>query len=195
MFTLDAFEIECYLLDSSALASCAVNIAERTQGWIDDHIREQAEKLVWWMACRQVLADLRSARQAMFPAHPRRTQVTSREEAERVLLGNDWVTLTVPGLSRKIHAQQLCEDLLAAQSHYASSLEQGTWVTAFSGKEILAELVSWIYTKGRPPGSRAHRDIAKAVAEEQLASGREPPELLELRDVMLGRLAIPTARS
>jgi hypothetical protein len=194
-FTLESFELECFLLDPTALASCSVNTANRTQEWIDEHLREQAGKLVWWMACRRTLAALREARQAMFPSHPKRTQVTSRAEAERVLLGNDWVTHTVPGLSKKAHAEQLCEDLLAAQSHYASLLEQGTWTTAFSGKELLAELVSWVYTKRRPRGNLAHQDIAIAVAEEQLASGREPPELLELRDAMLGRLPSLTAPS
>jgi len=188
-FALETFEIECFLLDPAALASCAVNTAGRTEPWIDEHLRAQARGLAWWMACRKVLAHLREARQARFPSHPKRGQVASREDAERVLLDNDWVKLTVPGLPDEIQPERLRAALLDAHSHYAALLDRAAWTTAFSGKELMEELVSWIFTKGRPPGIAALQDLAKAVAQEQLAAGREPPELLELRDAMLGRLA------
>jgi len=187
-FALETFEVECFLLDPTALAICSINTAGRTEQWIDEHLRAQARVSLWWMACRKVLAGLREARQESFPAHPKRAQVSSREQAEQILLGNQWVTLTVPGLPEKIHEDRLRADLHEAHEAYASLLEQGAWTAVFSGKELLQELVSWIFTVNRPPGGAALQDLAKAVAQEQLETGREPSELLELHHALLERL-------
>jgi hypothetical protein len=197
IFALETFEIECFLLDPAALASCAINTAGKTEAWLDDHLRAQAQTLLWWMACRKVLADLREARQAKFPSHPKRGQVATQEDAERVLLDNEWVMVTAPGLSKKVAGERLRAALHDAHSHYAELFhqERKVWTQAFSGKELLEELVSWIFTKGRPPRSAALQDLAKAVAQEQISSGNEPKELLELRDAMLARLPTPLPRS
>lgn len=194
-FALETFEIECFLLDPSALASSVINTAGRPEQWIDEHLRAQATSLLWWMACRKVLGDLREARQTMFPSHPKRGQVSSRAQAERILLDNDWVKLTVPGLPEKVQDERLREALLDAHARYAAMIEQGTWRSAFSGKELLEELVAHVFNKQRPKGNAALQDLAKAVAHEQLASGREPRELMELRDVLLERLASPSPPS
>ena len=106
---------------------------------------------------------------------------------EQVLLDNDWVRLTVPGLPDRVRAERIREALDEAHEHYARLVERGAWAAAFSGKEIVHELVSWIFTKGRPPGNTALQDLAKAVAQQQLEHG-VPAELLELRQAMLDRL-------
>lgn len=188
IFALESFEVECFLLDPAALATCSINTAGRSAPWIREHLQAQARASLWWMACRKVLAELREARQEKFPAHPKRGQVSSREHAERILLDNEWVTLTVPGLPEKAREQRLRDALREAHDHYAELLDDGTWMSAFSGKELVQELVAWIFTKHRPPGSAALQDLAKAVAAEQLAAGREPTELLELHEAMLQRL-------
>lgn len=191
-FALDSFEVECFLLDPAALAGCQVNTAGRSEPWIREHLRRQAQTSLWWMACRSVLAELRETRQQSFPAHPKRGQVSAREHAERILLDNDWVAITVPNLPETVRAQRLRDALGEAYAHYEKLLDDERWTRAFSGKELIQELLSHIFTKNRPSGSAALQDLAKAVAYEQITAGREPPELLELRDAML--LRMPNAR-
>lgn len=187
-FALETFEIECFLLDPRALAVCSINTSGHDEPWIREHLAEQTRASLWWMACRKVLAELREARQARFPAHPKRGEIGTQEHAERILLDNDWVKHTVPGLPQHVHAQRLQDALVEAHARYAALLSQGAWAREVSGKELLLELVSRIFTKHRPPGSAGVQDLAKAVAQAQLAANRVPPELLELRDVMLERL-------
>jgi hypothetical protein len=186
-FALETFEIECFLLDPTALASCVVNTAKRSETEIRERLIEQARGMLWWMACRHVLAGLREARQQGFPSHPRHTAITSREAAEHLLLTNPWVQTTVPGLATLISAGRLRQALSDAHDHYVRHLIAGTWEREMSGKEVVTQLVSWIYTRGRPPGDAALQDLAKAVAREQLRANRAPAELLELRDVLVAR--------
>ncbi len=186
-FALETFEIECFLLDPAALASCVVNTAKRSETEIRERMVEQARGMLWWMACRRVLAGLREARQQGFPAHPKHTTITSREAAERLLLENPWVQTTAPGLATLIEADRLRQALTDAHDHYTRHLTGGTWEHALSGKELVTQLVSWIYTRGRPPGNAALEDLAKAVAREQLRANRAPVELMELRDVLVAR--------
>lgn len=186
-FALETFEIECFLLDPAALATCAVNTARRSEAEIRERLVYHARGMLWWMACRRVLAGLREARQEGFPAHPKHTSITSREAAERVLLANSWVETTVPGLHALIEADRLRQALTDAHAYYEQHLGAGTWEHVFSGKEIVTQLVSWIYTRGRPPGNAALEDLAKAVAREQLSANRAPAELLALRDELVVR--------
>lgn len=188
-FALETFEVECFLLDPIALTACQVNTAAKTESWIRAHLEQQARELLWWMACRAVLADLREARQERFPGAPKRASMTSMTDAEAYLLTSEWVLATVPNLPAAVAADRLRGALTAAHTRYEAFLGDGTWPTHISGKELLAELVSHVYTKGRPAGDAARQDLAKAVAAAQLRLGREPGELLELKQVLLERLA------
>jgi len=192
---LETFEIECFLLDPPALATCAVNTAKRSESQIRDRLHKHAAGLLWWMACRQVIAGLREARQQHFPSHPKRKKVTTEEDATTFLLGNEWVKETAPGLGNKVEPVQLCKALHKAYSEYAGHLAADTWASNFSGKEIIGELVSWIYTRKRPEGPAGLEDLAKAVAEEQIRTGRAPVELLELRDALVARPRSPVLAS
>lgn len=188
-FALETFEVECFLLDAAALAACRVNTAAKTEAWIRTHLEQQASDLLWWMACRAVIAGLREAKQKDFPAHPRRAGVISQQDAEDCLLKSDWLRSTVPDLPRQVTSGHIREQLLAAHARYKGYVTDGTWTSHVSGKELIAELVARVYTKGRPSGGAALRDLAKAVADEQVKMGRVPGELRELKDVMLERLA------
>lgn len=179
-FALETFEVECFLLDPSALAACRVNTARRSEPEIRARLDARAGELLWWMACRRVLAELRDARQVGFPAHPSRTVVVSRADAEGVLLANPWVTTTVPGLPMQVEPARLCQALSTAHADYTRHLAAGTWPEVFSGKELIGELLGWIWTRGRPTDSSAHEDLAKAVAQAQRAAGRVPGELADL---------------
>lgn len=90
VFVLETFEVECFLLDPPALARCDVNTAARDETWIRTHLRQFADRQLWWMACRTVIAQLREDRQLGFPSHPKPHQISTREEAQRVGLDNEW---------------------------------------------------------------------------------------------------------
>lgn len=184
MFVLEAFEVECFLLDPPALASCDLNTSSRDEAWIRAHLEGLARSQLWWMACRKVVADLREARQEGFPAHPKPHQIASREDAERVVLGNEWVMATVPGLSSRVRPGRLRTALTEAHGHYSTLLSGGAWTHTFSGKELMHDLLPRVFTRGRPAGSAALHDLAKAVARRQVATGREPPELMELHRII-----------
>ena len=186
-FSLETFEVECFLLDPEALAACTVNTSGRTAAEFRGRLALSAQELTWWMACRHVIGELREARQEHFPRHPRRAEVTTQAAAEQFLLTNAWVQTTAPALGQKVEAGRLQASLLAAQALYAAHLGEHDWHRRFSGKELLGELLSWFYTLGRPAGSAALQDVAKAVAAEQLKANRAPPELIELRDALLAR--------
>lgn len=187
-FALESFEIECLLLDAAALSKCDVNTAPRTETEIRDRLTNQAKASLWWMACRRVIAELRESRQQYFPAHPKRRAVTAQPEAETVLFENDWVKKTVPGLPALVTQACLRQRLLDAYKQYETHLNAGTWIPQFSGKEFIEDALSWIYTKGRPPGSAGLQDLAKAVARQQLKEKLVPIELMELKSVLLSRL-------
>ena len=186
-FALETFEVECFLLDPEALAACRVNTAARTAAEFRDRLRQMAEALTWWMGCQSVLADLREARQQHFPSHPKRADVATQEAAEKYLLENEWVQTTAPGLGDRVEPERLRQQLDAMHTHYMLLLEEDAWQRHFSGKELLGELLSWFYTIGRPRGSAALQDLAKAVAAEQLKSGRVPAELVELHGALVAR--------
>jgi len=190
LFVLDSFEVECFLLDPPALAACRVNTSSHDEAWILEHLREQAAGQLWWMACRKVIAELRESRQRYFPSHPTPGQVTCREQAERVLLDSDWVKKTAPGLGPRVREHQIHEDLATAHAWYRERLRLGDgWMREFSGKELLNDLLTRLYTKGRPRGTAAVLDLAKAVAEQQRSIGRVPDELAELRRTIRSRPA------
>lgn len=186
-FVLETFEVECFLLDPAALAACRLNTARRSEQEIRERLNTRAGELLWWMACRRVLAQLREARQEKFPAHPKRGVITSREAAERVLLENEWVTQTAPGLREKVTSDRLREALTAAHAAYALHHAEGRWVGVFSGKELMGELLGWIWTLGRPAGNAADEDLAKAVAQAQRSAGRVPAALAELHAAIVAR--------
>lgn len=186
-FALESFEIECFLLDPVALATCALNTARRSEAQIRDRLYGKASELLWWMACRRTIAGLREARQANFPSHPTRTAVASREAALAVVTNNKWVRATVPGLGPLVAPERLAAALDDAYAEYARHVEDGTWVGVISGKELVAELVGWIYTRNLSPGSSGIEDLAKAVAAEQIRSQRVPAEVLELHAALIAR--------
>ena len=195
ILALETFEIDCFLLDPPALAACALNTAKRSESEIRARLHEHAAGLLWWMACRQVIDGLREARQQDFPRHPKRSAVTTQEAATRVLLENAWVRTTAPGLRENVEPTRLCAALNAAHAEYSRHLAADTWANTFSGKEIIGELVSWIYTRNRPKGSDGLEDLAKAVAREQSKAGRAPVELIELRDALAAHPRSPILAS
>ncbi|MCB9742096.1 MAG: hypothetical protein H6741_09145 [Alphaproteobacteria bacterium] len=190
-FTLETFEVECFLLDPVALAVCPMNTANRTEVELRARLSMDLHAHLWWMATRRTIYELGVVSSKGFPKHPKRTKVSSRAEAEAWVLGCDWMRSTVPGLSSALTDTEVSRRLDAAHGHYLAlaGSDSESALAAISGKEILRALLSWVWTKGRPPGPQAEEDLAKAVAHAQRKAGRVPMELEELRMELLGRLS------
>lgn len=191
-FALDTFEVECFLCDSVSLSRIALNTSGRTEAEIGRWLTTRAHAMCWWMACRKVISALREARQEQFWTHPKRAKITSQADAEAVLLSSDWVSKTVPALPGRVTASQLQAELAQAHKHYEDQTKSGSWIPWFSCKELLEEMVSWIYTINRPAGFAGIEDLAKAVAHQQLQDSRVPQELIDLKAALLLRVPRPT---
>ena len=187
-FALESFEIECFLCDAISLSGIALNTSARTQAEIEQWLTARAQAARWWMACRKVISDLREARQEHFWKHPKRSNVTNQTAAEQILLDSDWLKQTVPALPGKVTETRLREQLALAHTFYDAQLKAGSWIPRFSCKELFEDMVSWIYTKGRPPGDAGKEDLAKAVAQKQVQDRRIPQELTELKNALISRL-------
>ena len=72
VFTTEVFESENWTLDRDAFAAAQnINTAKRQASDIEACLEEAASKMVWWLACRATLQDVRGLLVAEFPAHPK----------------------------------------------------------------------------------------------------------------------------
>jgi hypothetical protein len=185
-------EIENYLLDPEALAGCVLNTGQRTAQEINVRLQTRASQLTWWMACRQVIADLRERFFADFPSHPLCPEVTSEAQARAYIVQCPWFR----DLSSRSSVTSVAEiDRMLATAHTTAQtqLQDGTWRQEFSGKELLHDVRDWIYTHdaGRQSSMIRDSDLAKTVAEWQVANGRVPPEVIELMQALRGKVGLP----
>jgi hypothetical protein len=89
-FVPTVHEVENYLLDAPALAGCVFNTGDRTPEAIAQRMRKEAGKLVWWMACRAVIAGLHDEFTQDFPEHPKCDAVTDHATASNYIISQDW---------------------------------------------------------------------------------------------------------
>ncbi len=89
-FVLPAHEIENYLLDSLALAACPYNNRRRSPEQIESFLRSHAERLCWWVACCDVVAELKQRFRDGFIENPRYPHVGVEEAAINHILNDVW---------------------------------------------------------------------------------------------------------
>jgi hypothetical protein len=89
IFVPEVHEVENHLLDASHLQACDLNNGGRSAADIASRLHAVASRIVWWMACRQVLADLRTETVKDFPSH---AVVHTQAEAERLICASGWYT-------------------------------------------------------------------------------------------------------
>ena len=192
VFKAPVFEIENYLLDWDALAGCSEN--SRRLGRSSDTIRQQAEALaggmVWWMACRSVLADYRNRLVGNYPKHPKVGEVGSLAEAERYIRDGGWF-LSFPGHAAHIQdVTSLAADLTAAHAAQCGNLQDGTWIRCFSGKELLRHVRGYLLNQRYASPEEMDVDLAKSAAEWQVQNGAVPPEIVELKAALRQRVGL-----
>lgn len=187
-------EMENYLLDEAALAGCGENINRyhRTQNDIQARASQYAERSLWWMACRQVLSHYHEKLVGRFPRHPLVDGIQSLEQAKAYIqTRRNWWPELPDNVAHMMDSENITTDLQAAHSRYQEFLSQGRWSEHFSGKEIFRRIRGYLFNQNYARPEVMDTDLAKSVADWQLANGSVPDELLELKDAILRRVGLP----
>lgn len=183
----EAFEIENLALDSQAISACQLNTSGKSASDMEDALQKLAHRRLWWMSCRRTIAEVRTAATHEFITHPKLSKVSSKDQAQAEILHSPWWKHTLPAISTTITERAVNEKLDAHHQAYEAALQDGTWRSCFSGKELLQELVTAVWTKHRPQeakSARIHLDFLRAIVEAQREQGRIPEELTALRQAL-----------
>jgi len=181
-------EIENYLLDWAALAGCTIN--QKFQRSVDQ-VKQRAEScagsMIWWMACRQVIAGYHERLFADFPDHPSMGNVNTQADAERYIQEQSWFQSFSAHSQHILDPGSLAADLGSAHADQEDFHQSGKWIEEFSGKEIFRHLRGYLVNED---DGEADVNLAKSVADWQVQNNSVPQELLELRDALRRRVCI-----
>jgi hypothetical protein len=180
-FVSSAHEIENLLLDSDAMAGCSLNTHARTAEDIGRRLRERAEQLAWWAACRGIIADIREHVFGEFISHPTCEDVPN-EDAAYEYVGNHGWWPGIRGYLSGVSDSSLRQSLIDCHANVLQSLSGDVWLREFPGKELLRHVRGWVYDppNRREPTSILDSDFAKAIGQWQVENNAIPAELDEL---------------
>lgn len=189
VMTSAAFEVENLLLDSEAMAACDVNTSGKTAAQITEELEKLAEVLPWWMSCRRAITEIHDAVAGQFIGHPKRGGVKTQTEAEAAIFASPWWTAVLPAIGTSVDQASVEASLLRHHASYTAMLGSEEWRTHFSGKEVLRDVVTRIWTKRQ--SARLHIDFIQSIARAQRSSGRVPDEIRELRAALRAHGNLP----
>ena len=152
VFTTEAFEIENLLLDATAMAACDVNSAEKDAVTIQAKLDSLAAPLAWWMSCRKTIVHFRDVATKDSIEHPKRAAVTSKPLALDKIVGSSWWTTTLPEIGQSVTLPEAERLLDLHHQEYSTALQDGSWHRSFSGKEILGDMRSYLWTRRHEAG-------------------------------------------
>lgn len=189
VFVSDACEVENLLLDAEAIARCDVNTANKDAPQIERDMLALARPLVWWMASRRTIAELRDGVFKDFIEHPPRAAVHDEVTAIDAVVQHPWWTGVLPGLSAAWGSRAHVEARLRAHAaDYAQMLTTSAWKQEYSGKEILRDLMTRVWTRSRPSDPEGRVTFVQSIARTQREIGRVPLEIRELRTALRARI-------
>jgi hypothetical protein len=118
--------------------------------------------------------------------------VTNETQAREYIVQCSWFK-ELASRSSATSAVEIERMLAAAHTIAQTQLQDGTWRQEFSGKELFHEVRDWVYTHevGQQSGIVRDSDLAKTLAEWQVANGRVPQELIELIQALRGKVGLP----
>ena len=195
VFVPPRHEIENYLLEPDALSESRFNTLSRPSTEINRYMTEKAANLCWWAACRDVVAELRHRFRESFLTDPKSPPVDNAEAARDHICDQEWFKKLAfeTGRSSEADVHQL---LAEAYAKSTSRLSDGTWLAEFAGKEILRDVGSRIFDRGRmrgysSKGAGFDSDLAKGVAAWQVANNAVPSDLSDLLAALKARIIPP----
>jgi hypothetical protein len=185
-------EIENYLLDWDALEGCEINQMGRkhTAAEIHSWAKAEADKQVYWLACRKVLHDIKHKIDFGFPEHPKIDEVKSEAEAIGYIVGAPWRTSLLARASDIVNNNQLAGAISGAVATYQACLANNTWHIEFSGKEIFRAIRGRIYNSSRANDNMPDETVANSVARWQAARSCVPAEITELCSALKHRVGL-----
>jgi hypothetical protein len=139
-FVLPVHEIENYLLDSRSLHSSRLHNRQLGIAEIEKLVVAAADRLCWWAACRDVVAELKRRFREPFVGDPPCT-LDGPDAAEKHICGSKWFKKldSVTAKTRKSDVNRL---LGKSFTRARKLLADGGWRTDFAGKEILPSLLA-----------------------------------------------------
>jgi hypothetical protein len=193
VFRPTVLEIENFLLDWDALAGCEENCfrKNRTADAIRERAGNYARDLCWWMACRNVLSEIRSCLIDEYPHHPATVTVRSCEDAiDYIKTNRNWFDTFLNHADRILNFVEIENSLFTAHNNLIQSFESGQWSHEFSGKEIYRFVRGYLFNEKYAGVEAMDIDLAKSVAKWQSEHGCFPQELLELSVALKMRVGI-----
>jgi hypothetical protein len=191
-FILRVHEIENHLLDSRALSSVRLNNLGETSDEIEAMMARCANRLCWWAACRDAVAELRNRFRREFVSDPS-CDVSTEAQASDHIVRSPWFRKLASETSRTTEpdVRQLLSD---AHAKATQSLSDGRWKNEFAGKEILHDVGSRICNRTSEPGYNPTKaefdaDLAKVIGAWQRQNNAVPPDLLDLLQALQRRIA------
>lgn len=189
VMTSEAFELENLVLDSEAMAACDVNTSGKNAAQIEAELLRLAAELPWWMSCRHAITRIHDAVAGQFIGHPKRGDVKTQHEAEAAIFTSQWWAAVLPTIGNAMTQPAVQTSLQHNHASYSAMLGNDQWRTHFSGKEVLRDVVTRIWTKRH--SAQLHFDFVQAIGRAQRSAGRVPDEIRELRAVLRARMGLP----
>jgi hypothetical protein len=184
-FVLPVHEIENYLLDPIALAGCDTNNNVRTESQISTYMHTRAGELLWWMACRHTIKQVRRMCWDDFIPVPRVPDITGLQSACDHITNTNWYTSFAENAGQITTPAQIEVWVNEAAAAYAADLDTGEWRRSFAGKELFRHARGYIYQPPQPASSLTYDiDVAKSLAKWQVDNGQVPRELTTLLSEM-----------
>jgi hypothetical protein len=188
----DTHEIENYLLDWNAIASCNANYKTRSINEIKDHASNYAKDLCWWIACKKVLANYHLRLVDKFPWDPSIPQIKSLSDAKSFILEEkNWYNSLPENTNHILNNSFIDKDLSDSHDYFQNLIENDTkWFKEFSGKELFRDLRGYVFRRKYDSPANMDIDLAKSIGEWQCTNKKEPKELLDLKDALKARVGI-----
>ena len=189
VMTSEAFEVENLVLDSAAMAACLVNTSSKDAAQIEAELQLLAAELPWWMSCRKAISEIREGVTDQFTGHPKRGAVKTQADAELTIFTSPGWTTVLPAIGTSTTQPLVCARLQQHHASYAAMLLTSEWRTHFSGKEVLGEIVTRVWTRNR--SRRVHFDFIQSIGEAQRLTGQVPAEINDLRAALRAHVGLP----
>jgi hypothetical protein len=190
-----AFEAANFILDEDAIAGSIFNTAESSARAIAEDMLRLAAPQSWWMACRSVVASLSKRANLGFIRRPDRARVADKTSALAWIITSSWTADVAPSVPGLVSPEAIEERITSEERRFSAMTSTSQWKSEFSGKEILLDLVSMVWTTIPPRMRRTAilNDFAKAVAHKQRRLGTIPQEIHDLRSALRLRVGLAPA--
>jgi hypothetical protein len=167
---------------------------KRPEAEIEGYLSQEASRLTWWAACREVVAELKRRFRDEFVPDPPCKTISAGTGAFNHICTSRWF-LDLSDKSARTTESDVRDLLAAAHSVAQSNLADGTWRTAFAGREIYHHVGSQICNRQDPAlhgydlkGVEFDIDLAKDVGAWQTANNRIPTDLADLLAALRNRI-------